>query len=601
MSSKVKTTHAKEQTDQLAVHYLFGDARPDRNLSSSNAMNADRNFLYGVVALQANLIDSGQFKQFTEVCAELPTDVNTSFVDLLVERGWIQQEDKAHLEYLVERKLKRHAGDASASLAIVGSEVKCSLAALSTPEFQDSITSFLRQRNAMLVEMVKEQKTEIHERYTLSYLHATGGIGRVWLARDTQLGRDVALKELRPEQADDTVICARFLKEAQITSQLEHPGIVPVYELARRPDTGQRFYTMRFVKGRTLSEAARDYHARRIAGRADSLEFATLLNAFVVVCKTLAYAHSRGVIHRDLKGQNVIVGDFGEVVVLDWGLAKLVDQSEEEERTPSVSLHHHEGASVDLTLQGDTLGTPGYMAPEQAAGRLGLLDRRTDVYGLGAMLYQLLTGKAPFSGVNTAEILRKLQTEEPAAPQQHWAEVPPTLQAACLRALAKEPSARFDSASELAHEIEQWQEVQRKQALEALRVSEEMYHSLVESIPVCVWRKDLNSRFTYANKGFAEFVGKTSEELIGKTDYDLSIPAELVEKIQRDDAHVMKTGQTLRIIEEHASPLGKVLEVIKIPIRDPRGEIIGTQGIFWDMTAWKRAQEEQGRRQKESS
>ncbi len=561
-------------------------------------MNAENFFLYGVVALQANLIDSGQFKQFTEACAELPTDGNISFVDLLVERGWIQQEDKSHLEYLVERKLKRHAGDATVSLAIVGSEIKASLAALSAPELAQSITGFLRQRNALLVGMIQQQETEVHERYTLSHLHATGGIGRVWMARDTQLGRDVALKELRPEQAHDAVLCARFLKEAQITGQLEHPGIVPVYELARRPDTGQRFYTMRFVKGRTLSEAAREYHERRIAGRADSLEFATLLNAFVVVCKTLAYAHSRGVIHRDLKGQNVIVGDFGEVVVLDWGLAKLLNQPEEEERTPSVSLHHNEVANVDLTLQGDTLGTPGYMAPEQAAGRLGSLDRRTDVYGLGAMLYQLLTAKAPFSGVTTAEILRKLQTEDPAPPQQHWAEVPPTLQAACLRALAKEPSARFDSASELAQAIEQWQEVQRKQALEALRVSEEMYQSLVESIPICVWRKDRNGRFTYANKSFCEEYGKPREEVIGKTDFDIS-PPELAEKYQRDDSIVLTTGQILRVNEETSRHEElRVVEVTKSPIHDEHGNIVGTQGIFWDMTAWKRAQEEQGRRQK---
>ena len=564
-------------------------------------MSADRNFLYGVVALQANLIDSGQFKQFTEACAETPTDANKSFAELLVERGWIQPEDKSHLEYLVERKLKRHAGDATASLAIVGSEIKGSLAALSAPGRAQSITGFLRQRNALLVEMIEDQESVVHERYTLSHLHATGGIGRVWLARDTQLGRDVALKELRPEQADDAVLCARFLKEAQITGQLEHPGIVPVYELARRPDTGQRFYTMRFVKGRTLSEASREYHEKRIAGKAGTFEFATLLNAFVVVCKTLAYAHSRGVIHRDLKGQNVIVGDFGEVVVLDWGLAKLMNQSADDERTASVSLHRTDAPNVDLTQQGDTLGTPGYMAPEQAAGRLGLLDRRTDVYGLGAMLYQLLTGKAPFSGVNTAEILRKLQTEEPVPPRHHWAEVPPMIEAACLRALAKDPAARFDSASELAHEIEQWQEVQRKQAVEALRVSEELYHSLVESLPICVWRKDVDGRFTYANKSFCEEYGKSREEVIGMTDYDIS-PAEFAEKYQRDDSLVLTTGQTLRVNEEtsrHAEV--REVEVTKIPIHDEHGKIIGTQGIFWDMTAWKRAQAEQGRRQKGSA
>src|SRR5262249_55676059 len=151
---------------------------------------------------------------------------------------------------------------------------------------------------------------EPHERYTLTHLHASGGIGRIWCARDSTLGRDVALKELRPERAGDRSLSARFLNEAQITGQLEHPGIVPVYELAQWPNTRQPFYTMRFVKGRTLSEATRAYHEKRVAGKADSLELLMLLNAFVTVCHTIAYAHSRGVIHRDLKGQNVVLGDF---------------------------------------------------------------------------------------------------------------------------------------------------------------------------------------------------------------------------------------------------------------------------------------------------
>src|SRR5262249_54463108 len=149
-------------------------------------------------------------------------------------------------------------------------------------------------------------------------------------------------------------------------------------------------------KGRTLKEAANAYHQKRMAGNADPLEFSTLLNGFVVVCKTIAYAHSRGVIHRDLKGQNVVMGEFGEVVVLDWGLAKLVDRSEQDLDTPAVTLNHHEPGKLDLTMHGDALGTPAYMAPEQAAGRLDLIDWRTDVYGLGAMLYHLLTGRPPF-------------------------------------------------------------------------------------------------------------------------------------------------------------------------------------------------------------
>src|SRR5262249_57774746 len=150
----------------------------------------------------------------------------------------------------------------------------------------------------------------------------------------------------------------------------------------------------RFVKGRTLSEAARAYHDKRSAGRADALELPTHLNAFVTVCNTVAYAHSRGVIHRDLKGHNIILGDFGEVVVLDWGLAKLVGQPED---AGEASLVFPAGADSGHTVQGQALGTPGYMAPAQSEGRLGLIDRRTDGYALGAILYEILTREPPFT------------------------------------------------------------------------------------------------------------------------------------------------------------------------------------------------------------
>src|SRR5205085_11598774 len=164
-------------------------------------------------------------------------------------------------------------------------------------------------------------EAEPRERYTLTQLHAKGGMGRVWLARDGALGRQIALKELRPDQADNAIVCSRFLYEAKITAQLEHPGIVPVYELG---EGNTPYYTMRFVRGRTLSEAIRAYHKKRAAGVADSVGLVELLTAFVGVCHAVAYAHSRGIIHRDLKGQNVVLGDFGEVIVLDWGLAKRV-------------------------------------------------------------------------------------------------------------------------------------------------------------------------------------------------------------------------------------------------------------------------------------
>jgi tetratricopeptide (TPR) repeat protein len=183
-----------------------------------------------------------------------------------------------------------------------------------------------------------------------------------------------------------------------------------------------------------------------------------LLNAFVGVCNALAYAHARGVIHRDLKGQNVVLGDFGEAIVLDWGMAKKVGESEGEsagarETKDSASTLP---PSHSLTLEGQVLGTPAYMAPEQAAGRLDLIDHRTDVYGLGAILYEILTGKPPFTGANTQEVLRNVQEQAPMRPREVWAKAPPALEAVCLRALAKQPTERYSSASDLAREVQRY-------------------------------------------------------------------------------------------------------------------------------------------------
>jgi serine/threonine-protein kinase len=292
----------------------------------------------------------------------------------------------------------------------------------------------------------EEASPEFAARYSLTRLHATGGIGRVWLALDPELGREVALKDLRPERTDSSAAAARFLQEARVTGQLEHPGIVPVYELGRRPGDQQPFYTMRFVRGRTLTAAIRAYHAKRAEGRAGALDLHALLNTFVSVCNTLAYAHARGVIHRDLKPDNIILGDFGEVVVLDWGLAKLVRTAdyglriETPARPDSSTLPDHPSVNPhsaipnpqsDQTQDGEVLGTPAYMAPEQAAGRPDLIDRRTDVYGLGAILYRLLTDQLPFSGGTTQQVLRRVREASPPRPRQVCPGVPPALEAVC--------------------------------------------------------------------------------------------------------------------------------------------------------------------------
>ncbi len=268
--------------------------------------------------------------------------------------------------------------------------------------------------------------------------------------RDTDLGREVALKELRPEQANNPVVWSRFLEEAKITGQLEHPNIVPVHELVRTGEGRKPFYTMRFVKGRTLSEAINGFHHRRVEAKFDPLEFGALLGAFLGVCNAIAYAHSRGVIHRDLKPQNVVLGDYGEVIVLDWGLAKLVERPEET-LTPAVALAPD--ADRGETVEGQILGTPAYMSPEQAEGRLDSVDRRSDIYGLGAILYEILAGQPPFGGDGIADVLRKVATDAPAPPRSLCPPTPPPLEAVCLKALAKRPADRYASARDLADEV----------------------------------------------------------------------------------------------------------------------------------------------------
>jgi PAS domain S-box-containing protein len=550
-------------------------------------MDTDRNLLFGVLTLQADLIDASQF---IEACLLWTTRKHECLADLLVERGWIEPADKAHIEYLLERKLKKHGGNLQATLGAIPDDIKRSLAALEDDDIQRSLAGGPLPEESQLVTI--DHVPAEPERYCRLRLHATGGIGRVWLAHESDLGRDVALKELRPERAQQAAYGARFLQEARITGQLEHPGIVPVYELVRGREGQQPFYTMRFVNGRTLSAAARAYHDKRLAGQADALAFPVLLNAFVTVCNTVAYAHSRGVIHRDLKGQNVILGDFGEVVVLDWGLAKVVG-CPEREAVGGVVFLDEAGANSGYTVQGEALGTPAYMAPEQADGRLDLIDRRTDVYGLGAILYEILTGSPPFTGRSTEEVLCKVREEEPAPPRQPWPEVPPALEALCPRALAKRPEDRPAAAANLAQEVQGWQESERREAEEALRASEALYHSLVETLPLSVWRKDLAGRYTFANKRYWESLGRLPDDVIGKTDFDF-YPAELAEKYRQDDARVQTKGTVFETSEDHVTVAGERLFVqcIKTPIFGSRGEVVGVQGIFWDVTAQKRVEEE---------
>jgi eukaryotic-like serine/threonine-protein kinase len=244
-------------------------------------------------------------------------------------------------------------------------------------------------------------------RYQLHGEIAHGGMGVVLKGRDVDLGRDVAVKVLLERHLDSPEMVRRFVEEAQIGGQLQHPGIVPVYELGRLPD-GRLYIAMKLIRGRTLAEL--------LEGRADpAADRARHLATFEQVCQAVAYAHACGVVHRDLKPSNVMVGSFGEVQVMDWGLAKVLDRGgiADEERSlrsqadgdPVRTLRT--GSAADESRAGSVLGTPAYMAPEQARGQLDTLDERADVFGLGAILCEVLTGLPPYTGSSSDEVNRK--------------------------------------------------------------------------------------------------------------------------------------------------------------------------------------------------
>ena len=290
-------------------------------------------------------------------------------------------------------------------------------------------------------------------RYEPIRLHKSGGLGQVWLARDTVLGREVALKVVRPDRAARADLVARFALEARVTGRLEHPGIVPLYDLVEGRDAwgGGPCYVMRYVSGGTLAEAVEGYHARRAAGEATALGFRSLIDALVAVCRAVAFAHSRGVLHRDLKGQNVVLGEFGEVFLLDFGLTKLTGRPGDPAALTADGAG--EGAAEE-SAPGTISGTPAYMAPEVAAG--GESSKASDVYGLGAMLYAALTGKAPAEGATPQEVLHKVRSADPAAPRAVNPAASRALEAVCRKAMARRPADRYAGAADLATELVRW-------------------------------------------------------------------------------------------------------------------------------------------------
>lgn len=312
-------------------------------------------------------------------------------------------------------------------------------------------------------QQVAEETTSLqlvseNERFCILSEHARGGLGEVLLAKDLQLNRQVALKRIREKWADNQHAKSRFQLEAEITGRLEHPGVVPVYALGQRAD-GEIYYAMRFIRGDSLEAAADKFHSGDAASSTDLRlpEFRNLLRRFVDVCNTISYAHSRGIIHRDLKPANIMLGKYGETLVVDWGLAKQVGVEEERLVDAGESrIQSDSGSGSAPTQFGSAVGTPQYMSPEQATGRLDRMGPLTDVFGLGATLYHVLTNKPPQQEDSVERILDRVEHGEFRRPTEINSAVPLPLEAICLKALAVRPTERYNSPTELGEDIDRW-------------------------------------------------------------------------------------------------------------------------------------------------
>ena len=444
----------------------------------------DRNLLVGMLALQMDFITRDQLIAGLQSWVQ---DKSRPLEDLLHQAGALDDDLRNLVANLADRHLRQHGGDPQRSLAALTPPPALTdvLTSVDDPDVNTTLTFFGQgqpslaetdvapnglgaQPPALAAQTTRAtasadagDSTGNGTRFRILRPHARGGLGEVSVAEDRELHREVALKEIQNRFVRDPSSRARFLLEAEITGGLEHPGIVPVYGLGSYPD-GRPYYAMRFIKGDSLHETIRQFHSpEAAAGRGPlvrSLEFRRLLGRFIDVCQAMEYAHSRGVLHRDLKPGNIMLGKYGETLVVDWGLARARGRQpsarpgEADEQT----LVPHSGSGVEATQMGAVIGTPAYMSPEQAAGRIDELDTTSDVYGLGATLYALLTGKPPIEGGHRDQALRRVEQGDIPSPRNVQPGVPKPLEAICRKAMARLPAERYASARELADEIEHW-------------------------------------------------------------------------------------------------------------------------------------------------
>lgn len=368
------------------------------------------------------------------------------------------------------------------------------------------------------------------DRWQVQSFFARGGIGEVYLASDRKLHRTVILKKLQTRYSGSAAVQERFLGEANITAGLDHPGVPTVFDVI---DAGSdSFYVMQWVRGQPLSEVIAQLYAQPLADCEYTLGLHRLLGHWLSVGRTISYAHQRGVLHRDLKSSNVIIGDNDQVSVIDWGLAKRDDQAEIATAVaPAASL----GNAVE-TVPGARLGTPAFMAPEQVHRDLPL-TRRTDVWGMGAMLYEMLTGQPPFSGGDTERLYASIVQHPPQSIELLNRRSPETLNAICRRALAKNPADRYDEVAEMVKAVEMYLngERLRQQRARALKELFDMTDDLM-----CVYY--YTSRTIWINSAYSRKLGYRGGEHDDPFAESLVHPDDMLSDDLRDQ---LRRGETI--------------------------------------------------------
>jgi serine/threonine-protein kinase len=447
--------------EAVAAGFGLAVGPPRPRAVPARAVDPAHSLLLGLLAFQNHFIDR---EALLAALGAWVANKATPLGRILLARGALDAPTHALLEALAKKHLEVHDGDPEQSLAAlaIGASTREVLARVGDPEIQATLS--LVGSGSGPAEPDAESTasygvgsaTGEGQRFRVLRPHARGGLGAVYVALGTELHREVALKQILESHADDQTSRSRFLLEAEITGGLEHPGIVPVYGLGTYGD-GRPYYAMRFIRGDSLKQAIAHFHAEA-ALKADpgrrGLELRKLLRRFTDICNAIDYAHSRGVLHRDIKPGNIIIGKYGETLVVDWGLAKATGHSDpgSGERT----LRPSSGSGSAETLPGSALGTPAYMSPEQAEGDLEHLGPRSDVYSLGATLYCLLTGRAPFADGDIDALLRAVRRGELRPPRQVDPAIDRALDAVCLTAMALRPEDRYDSSRAVAEEIERW-------------------------------------------------------------------------------------------------------------------------------------------------